>query len=132
MGHQTLQTNHSSGLLLPSMEADATSFARRCQACQVNSNMIHAPVVELHNLSTHGHSTPKSSISSILSNHVPEDTYGSYSKLNVTLSGSKQSQQLWLTSSVIMLSAVLVFPSISSPTMALPLSTLMFDNCLRI
>lgn len=35
------------------MEADALSFVRKCQACQVHCNQIHAPTVELHSLSTH-------------------------------------------------------------------------------
>lgn len=33
-------------------EADALYFARKCQACQFHNNQIHAPTIELHNLST--------------------------------------------------------------------------------
>lgn len=34
------------------MEADAAFFNRKCQACQINSNRIHAPTIKLHRLST--------------------------------------------------------------------------------
>lgn len=40
------------GYYWPTVGADALSFAHKCQACQLHSNSIHAPVVGLHRLST--------------------------------------------------------------------------------
>lgn len=40
------------GLLLPTIAVDAASFVQRCQACQFNSNRIHAFIVELLSLYT--------------------------------------------------------------------------------
>lgn len=36
----------------PTIEVDAASLARRCQAFQINSNKIHAIIVELHGMVT--------------------------------------------------------------------------------
>lgn len=40
------------GYFWPTMEADTASFARQCQAYQLNSNRIYAPTIEFHSLST--------------------------------------------------------------------------------
>lgn len=36
----------------PTIESDSLSFTRRCKACQMHGNRIHAPTVELHSLAT--------------------------------------------------------------------------------
>lgn len=40
------------GYYWPTMEADALELVRRCQQCQFHGNLVHAPTVDLHSLSS--------------------------------------------------------------------------------
>lgn len=75
-GLEVIQEDLATWLLLAYYGADALSFVRKCQACQLHGDRIHAPAVELDSSSTPWPFRTWAFDLLVVSIHLHENMYG--------------------------------------------------------